>query len=105
MKIAISVESTNDLTKELIVENDIKVIPYEITLGDKDFLDGEVSTQDMFDYVDKNGVLPKTTAINEYRYTEYFENILKDYDAVVHISLSSGISSSCSNAIKSVKEC
>ena len=98
MKIAVSVETTCDLTKELLQKYDIKQIPFHITLGDKMFLDGEISTEEMFDYVDKTGTLPKTNAINEFGYTEYFENLKKEYDAIIHISLSSGLSSSCSNA-------
>ncbi len=100
MKIAISVESTNDLSKEMLKENDIKVIPYNIVLGDMMFKDGEKTTEEMFKFVDSYGTLPKTNAINEYEYTEYFEEILKEYDAVVHIALSSGITSSCGNAFK-----
>ncbi len=103
MKIAISVESTNDLTTKMLVDNDIKVIAYNIVLGDREFKDGEVSTEDMFKYVDENGVLPKTNAINEYTYTEYFEELKKTYDAVVHICLSSGITSSCGNAFKAAE--
>lgn len=104
MKIAISVESTNDLSKELLEKNDIKVVPFQITLGDETFNDGEKSTLDIFEYVDKTGVLPKTNAINDYGYTEYFESLKKDYDAVVHISLSSGLSSSCGNATRVSKD-
>lgn len=83
-------------------------LPYEILLGDKTFLDGQLSTEEMFAYVEKTGTLPKTSAINEFRYTEYFESLKKDYDAVVHISLSSGLTSSTQNAInaaKNVKNC
>ena len=98
MKIAVSVETTCDLTKEILEQNDIQVIPFHITLGDKMFLDGEVSTEEMFDYVDKTGVLPKTNAINEFEYTEYFENLKKEYDVIIHISLSSGLSLTYSNA-------
>ncbi len=98
MKIAVSVETTCDLTKEILEQNNIQVIPFHITLGDKMFLDGEVSTEEMFDYVDKTGVLPKTNAINEFEYTEYFENLKKEYDAIIHISLSSGLSLTYSNA-------
>lgn len=98
MKITVSVESTNDLSKELIEQHGIKVIPYEIVMGDKVFKDGEISTPDLFEMVDKQGALPKTNAINEYEYTEYFEGLKKDCDAVVHICLSSGLSSSCANA-------
>jgi DegV family protein with EDD domain len=103
MKIAVSVESTNDLSKEIIEEFGINVIPYHITLGDKTFKDGEVSTEEIFKYVDENGILPKTNAINEFEYTEYFESLKKDNDAVVHICLSSGLSSSCGNAIRAGK--
>ncbi|MBQ6922194.1 MAG: DegV family protein, partial [Clostridia bacterium] len=98
MKIAISVESTHDLSKELLDKYDIKVIPYQITLNDMTFKDGTYTTEEMFAFVDKYGVLPKTTALNEFEYTEFFESLKKDYDAVVHICLSSGITSSCGNA-------
>ncbi len=103
MKIAISAETTCDLSKAIIVENDIKIVPFEIVVGTDTFKDGEMTTEQLFDMVDKRGVLPKTNAINEYEYTEYFENLKKDYDAIVHISLSSGLSSSCSNAIRASK--
>ena len=104
MKIAISVESTSDLSKELLEKNDIKLIPYHIVLGDKIFADGEMPTEEMFAEADKLGVLPKTNAINAFEYTEYFDAILKEYDAIVHISLSSGLSSACQNALSASRE-
>lgn len=100
MRIAVSVESTNDLSKDLLDQYDIRVIPYHITLGNKTFKDGEISTKELFSFVDANGALPKTNAINEFEYTEYFEQLKKEYDAIVHICLSGEISSSCSNAIR-----
>lgn len=103
MKIAVSAESTNDLSKELLSKYDIKVIPFHITMGEVSFKDGEKSTQELFGYVDKNGVLPKTNALNEFEYTEYFESLKKEYDAVIHIALSSGLSSSCSNAVRAAE--
>ena len=103
MKIAISVESTNDLTQRLLTRYDIKSVPFEIVLKDKTFKDGELTTEELFNYVDENGVLPKTNALNEFEYTEYFEELLKSYDAIVHISLSSGLSSSCGNAERASK--
>ncbi|MBO7345047.1 MAG: DegV family protein [Clostridia bacterium] len=103
MKIAISVESTNDLTKDLLNQYDIKVIPYQFVLGNELYKDGEITTKEIFEYVDTKGVLPKTNALNEFEYTEYFESLLKDYDAIVHICLSSGLTSSCQNAINASK--
>ena len=104
MKIAISVESVHDLTKELLEKYDIKVIPYSINLADLSFKDGEYSTEEMFALVDKYNQLPKTTAINPVEYKEFFESLKKEYDAVVHICLSSGITSSCGNAIAAAGE-
>ncbi len=98
MKIAISVETTCDLSKELIKEYDINVVPFHITLGNRSFKDGELSTEELFAFVDKHDTLPKTNAINEFEYTEYFEELKKENDAVVHICLSSALSSSCANA-------
>lgn len=100
MKIAVSAESTCDLSKELLSQYDVKIIPYQIVLSDRVVKDGEISTEELFDYVEKTGALPKTNALNEFEYTEYFEELLKSYDAVVHISLSSGITSSTNNAIR-----
>ena len=104
MKIAISAESTVDLSKELLAKYDIHVIPYNIILGEDLFLDGEITPQQIFDYVDETGVLPRTSAINAFNYKEYFEGILKDYDAIVHIALSSKISSSINNAREAASE-
>ena len=100
IKIAISVESSADLTAEIISKYDVKVIPYNITVGDETFFDGEKSAEELFALVDKTGVLPKTTAINEFGYAEFFNGLKKDYNAVIHICLSGGITSSCANALR-----
>ena len=100
IKTAISVESSADVPADLAIKYDIKVIPYHITLGEETFNDGEKSPEEMFAFVDKYKTLPKTTALNEFEYTEFFESLKKDYDAVIHICLSGGITSSCGNAMR-----
>ena len=104
MKIAISAESTIDLPKELLKDYEISIIPFTVILGDKEGLDGEITPDEIFDYVSKTSVLPKTAAINEYQYGQYFSKLLETYDYVIHFSLSSKISSACSNAIKVSEE-
>ena len=98
MKIAISTETTLDIPKELQKQFDISVIAFPVILGDRIGLDGEITPQDIFDYVEESGVLPKTSALNEYQYDKYFTKLLRNYDAVIHICLSSGISSTINNA-------
>lgn len=104
MKIAISAESTIDLTKEMIDKYDVKVIPFSVLLGERLELDGEIDCDQIIEFVNSNKVLPKTSAVNECQYEEYFESLLKDYDAIVHFSLSSELSSACGNAINASKK-
>lgn len=100
MKIKISAESTVDLTKELLDEYEISTIPFQVTLDSDIYFDGEISPSEIIDFANNTKILPKTSAINEYTYTEYFENLLKDNDFVIHFSLSSELSCTCSNAIR-----
>ncbi len=104
MKIAITAESTIDLPNELLEKYDIATVPFTVILGENEYKDGEIKPQDIFDYVAKNNILPKTSAINQEQYTEFFSEILKKYDAIVHFCLSSQISSACSNAIEASKQ-
>ena len=98
MKICISAESTIDLPQALLDEFEIKTIPFSVLLGDKLGLDGVVTPPEIFDYVDRTGVLPKTSAVNEAQFEEYFTNLLKEYDEVIHFSLSESLSSAYQNA-------
>lgn len=103
MKVCISAESTVDLTKELLTKFDIKTVPFQIYFGDSSMLDGEVSSNEIIEYVKEHKVLPKTGAVNEMQYDEHFKNILKDYDAIVHFTISSEFSSAYNNAVKASK--
>lgn len=100
MKIALSSESTCDLSQELLEKYNISIIPYSVILGDEVVEDNPTVPAKIYDYVEKTKKLPKTSAINEETYKEYFSSLLKKHDAVIHISLSSGITSSTSNAIR-----
>ena len=98
MKIAITAESTIDLTNELKEKYGIKTVPFGLVLGEKEALDGEISTEELFKFTEETKKLPKTNAVNEYQYEEFFNEILKEYDYVIHFSLSSSFSSACANA-------
>jgi DegV family protein with EDD domain len=99
MKIKLSSESTCDLPKELLEKYDISTIPYSVILGDEIVEDNETVPAKIYEFVETTKKLPKTSAINEETYKEYFESLLKDNDAVIHITLSSGLSSSNSHAV------
>lgn len=98
MKIVISAETTIDLPQELLNKYNIVTVPFGISLGDKFVEDKFGISEEIFDYVEKTKILPKTSAVSPDHYQEYFNALLKDYDEVIHICLSSQISSSYNNA-------
>ena len=70
-------------------------------MGDETFSDGvNINSQKIFDYVAKNKQLPKTSAINEFQYAEFFKEHLDGVDALIHFTISSDMSSCFNNAKK-----
>ena len=60
MKIAISCDSVVDLTKELLQEYDIKIVPLEFLLGDTNYLDdGSITPENIFEFVKEHKILPE----------------------------------------------
>lgn len=104
MKIAITAESTIDLPERMLEEYDIKTVPFTVIMGENSYMDGEIGFKELYEYTANNKKLPHTAAVNEFQYDELFENTLKDYDEVIHFSLSSAISSAYSNASNSAKK-
>lgn len=104
MKVVISAESTIDCPKEILNEYGIKTVPFTITLGDVTKPDGEITNDEIIDYVNKNKILPKTSAVNGEQFDAHFSEILKDADGIVHFSLSSLMSSAYSNALSAAEK-
>ena len=98
MKIAISAESTIDLTQELLDKYQIHTIPFGITFKGELREDYIGISKDIFEFVDETKILPKTSAISPENYRLYFEGLKEKYDAVIHISISSQMSSTYNNA-------
>lgn len=97
--VAITADSTCDLPQSYVTENEITIIPLSILLGDKSYRDGiDVTPEDIYRYVDKNGVLPKTSAVTPAEYHKVFKSLTDEGKKVVHIGFSSGLSSSFQNA-------
>ena len=103
MKIAITLDSACDLTPELLEKYDFKTIPFTVNLGGKSFEDGQMDTMDIYNYVDETGTLPKTSAINEESFYNFFSEVRKSYGAIIHFDISSEISSTYQNAVNAAK--
>ena len=97
-KICISSDSTCDLTKEILKNRNIPIIPLHVLLGQKEYSDGvDITPADIFSFVKEHNILPKTSATSVFEFQRYFEDLLKEYDYVIHFDISSEISSTYQN--------
>ena len=93
MRIKISADSTCDLPNDLVEKYDIGITPLYIIKDDIQYKDRlEISVNDIFEYVESGAGITRSSAINTEEYVEYFSQWLKEYDAVIHISISNHIS-------------
>lgn len=98
-KIKITCDSTCDLTAELYEKYNVDVIPLGVLLGEELRRDGvDVTVQELYDYVAKTGVLPKTSAISEFEYLEKWRPYVEQGYSVIHINIGSAISACHQNA-------
>ncbi|MBR4811581.1 MAG: DegV family protein [Bacilli bacterium] len=104
MKIALSTESSSDLPRDLAEKHNIHVIAFTVVKGEETVKDGEETLESLYSFVQEKKILPRTTAINVEEFKEHFSNLLKEYDAVVHVSMSHACSSAYDNAVNAAKE-
>ncbi len=105
MEIVITADSTCDLPKNIIDEQNIIIFPLSILFGENSYLDGvEIHASDIYEHVKKTGALPKTAAVPPADYYDVFKKLTDEGKAVVHISLSSAISSSHQNSLVAASE-
>lgn len=104
-KIAITTESAADLSNEIAAEYDIKIIPMNIVIGEEEYKDGiDLSTKELYKKCALYRSTAKTSGVSPYEYNEFFEQFTENGFDVVHVSLSSKISSCFQNALFAVKE-
>lgn len=104
-KIMITCDSTADLTKELYAKYEATVVPMGVNLGDEFRRDGlNITISDIFEYVAASGQLPKTSAVSVGEYDDVFRPLVEQGYEIVHVSLSSSLSSSHQNARLAAEE-
>lgn len=99
-KVIISTDSPADVPPEVREKYNIRVVPLHIIMGDDCFEDGvNVTTEDLYAFYGKTGLLPRTSAVSVAEYEDFFRELTADGSSVVHISFTSGLSSTHQNAV------
>jgi len=99
VKIKISADSTCDLSKELLEKYEVGILPLYVVRDGEDLRDGiDINQDELFDHHKKTGRLCSTSAISVADYHEYFSELLKEHDEIVHFIISSDMSACYQNA-------
>ena len=104
-KIIISADSTCDVSAEMREKYGFKILPLYVNLGDDSFKDGEEITPPViYDYVEKNKQLPKTSAATIPDYISHFSKYVNEGYDVIHFNISSSMSVTHQNARMAAEE-
>ncbi|MFC7687368.1 DegV family protein [Ureibacillus sp. GCM10028918] len=100
-RIILSTESGADLSKDLVEKYQIQVVPMHVIMDGKDYLDGELSVEEVFEYHSRTKKIPSTTATNVHEYHDLFAKIRIDYpdSIIIHIGYTSKASASFQSAL------
>lgn len=98
-KVAIITDSNSGITQEMGKELGIYVLPMPFTIDGKEFFEGITLTQKEFYEKLVQDADIATSQPSPESVLELWEGALKEYEEVVHIPMSSGLSGSCETAI------
>lgn len=104
-KIKIITDSTCDLPREIIEKFDIDVMPVLINFGEDSYLDGiEITTEEMFERINREDVLPTTAQITPIRFEENYRKYIEQGYKVIAIHMSSKMSGTYNSALIAKEE-
>ena len=98
-KIAVVTDSNSGITQSMGKEMGISVIPMPFTINGDDYFEDINLTQDEFYQKLTDGAEIHTSQPSPTDVTDLWDKLLKEYDEIVHIPMSSGLSSSCQTAM------
>jgi len=99
MSIGLSAESTIDLPQEYLDKYGISIVHFHVQRGKDEGPDNLFRTDELFAYTKKTGDMCHTSAVNVNELEEHFDKLLKQYDYIIHFTISSAISSGYNNAM------
>lgn len=103
-KVGIIAECVCDLPKNIIHEYNIDIVCHLIETDNGVFTDTEeVTAENILQYMTEGGGKSRSSAPPPEAYEAAFRKKLLEYDEVILVSISSGISFSCDNARKAVE--
>ena len=105
MKIAVVTDSTSDIPANIATKNKISVVPLNLHVENKTYLDNiDISADELYEMLPSSSVSPTTSAPSAGTFIEVYENLLKSYDQIISIHISSKLSLTHGSAVNAAKE-
>ena len=105
MNIKITADSTCDLTQSLVEQYGITITPLAVVCNEENYRDGiDITPDALYEKITASGQLASTAAVNIQEYINVFSEALRDYDAVIHFTISSDMSTCYQNACIAAEE-
>lgn len=98
-KVAVITDSNSGITQSQAKEMGIFVLPMPFFINDETYFEDISLTQEQFYEMLKGGAEIHTSQPSPESVMQLWDEVLKEYDEIVHIPMSSGLSSSCESAI------
>ena len=99
-KIKIVTDSSCDLNNEIIQKYNIKVVPLNVSFGDKIYEDGYIENSEFYEMMDKSPFLPKTSFPSPEKFIKCYEG---EEDEILVITLAAKLSGTHSTAVLAKK--
>ena len=105
MNIAVVTDSTSDIPANIAKKNKITVVPLNLHVENKTYLDNiDISADKLYEMLPSSNVVPTTSAPSAGTFIEVYENLLKSYDQIISIHISSKLSLTHDSAVNAAKE-
>ena len=98
-KVAVITDSNSGITQSQAKEMGIFVLPMPFFINEETYFEDISLTQEQFYEMLKGGAEIHTSQPSPDSVMQLWDEVLKEYDEIVHIPMSSGLSSSCQSAI------
>ncbi len=105
MSIKIVTDSTFDLNDNIKKEYDIEVVPLYLTIEGKRYREGvDISKDEFYEYMKKAKQIPQTSQPTPFDFIEVYKKLLKTYEKIISIHISSNLSGTYNSSLFAKKE-
>lgn len=105
MKIAVITDSSSAMNKNECTNENLYIIPMPFSLnGESYFEDINITQQEFYKLLEDKNTVVSTSQPSIFVIEELWQELLTKYDAIIHLPISSGLSSTCETTIAKSKE-